>query len=173
MSHTFSVDGIAGNIISIPGHYELDIDNDISCDSKIGEGGTSVIYKGTLSSATLMAKYPFNDVVLKVLKPFNQDLRSLWKLEIAIMSNTPPHPNVVQFVGYSEKPFSIIIKYYPASLSSLLSKPHLLYNHEIMTKVAYDIAVGMMHVHDNGILHLDLKPRKQIIYVYSMVLKNN
>ena len=151
------------NVVSLPGYSLLDLDADLNIDehnSKLGEGGTATIYKCTFRKLSLLSKYSFNEVAVKLLKTNNLEAIDLIKFEIAIMSSIPPHQNVIQFVGYSESPYSIVMKYYPNSLKDLMAKAELYGSKALRMKIAHDIALGMVHIHKSGVLHLDLKPRK-------------
>ena len=77
------------------------------------------------------------------------------------MSSLPKSDNLINFIGYSETPCSIIMKYYPKSLREIYTKlPDTL---DVKSKVALDIANGMRILHRTGILHLDLKLRKWLL----------
>jgi serine/threonine protein kinase len=102
-------------------------------------------------------------VAVKVMQSADQSSpfsSSQFHFEVAIMSSIPEHDNVVKFIGYCEKPMSIIMKHYMTSLSDMLFESDIDVPSAMVVKIAYDVTKGLFHLHKNGILHLDVKPRK-------------
>lgn len=164
MTHTMGANTSNNKIISLPGYCVIDIDKDITVnnEAKLGEGGTATIFKCTFSKISLVSKFGFNEVAVKLLKATDQKAIDMIKFEIAIMSSIPPTPNVIQFVGYSDSPLAIVMKYYPISLRDMIKIIDFKMDSFLAMKIAYDISSGMAHIHQQGVLHLDLKPREQI-----------
>ena len=158
-------------IVALPGYCSIDIDADLNVneDAKLGEGGTATIYKCTFKKMSLITKYKFNEVAVKVIKTDDETTINLIKFEIAIMSSINPHPNVILFVGYSESPIAIVMKYYSMSLKDTLKQFSFAGSDVHLFKIAFDISAGMAHIHQSGVLHLDLKPRKNICRPKSQV----
>ena len=164
MTQTLGTISNRNKIVSLPGYCLIDMDRDINVndEAKLGEGGTATIFKCTFSKISMVSKYGFNEVAVKLLKAADQKAIDMIKFEIAIMSNIPPCPNVIQFVGYSDSPLAIVMKYYPMSLKDLIKRIDFKKDRFLPMKIAYDVSFGMTHIHEQGILHLDLKPRKLI-----------
>ena len=75
------------------------------------------------------------------------------------MSSLPKSSNLVNFIGYSESPCCIIMKFYHTSLKNVYRElPDTL---AMKSKIALDVANGMCVLHEIGIIHLDLKLRKR------------
>ena len=165
MTQTLGSITLKNKIVSIPGYCLINIDKDIAVNDevKLGKGGTAVIFKCTFSKVSLISKYGFNEVAVKLLKAADQNAIDMIRFEIAIMSNIPPCPNVVQFVGYSDAPLAIVMKYYPISLKDMVKQIQFEKESFVAMKIVYDVSTGMSHIHENGVLHLDLKPRMELL----------
>ena len=83
--------------------------------------------------------------------------------EIALMSLLCNHPNVIDFTGYCDSPtYSIVMKMCRYSLHQVIfSKTEL--EVRLILKLAYEIACGMAFIHQQEVLHLDLKPGNILI----------
>ncbi len=130
-------------------------------DRLIGEGGFSKVY---------LAKWRETFVVAKVLKEeVISEKKFLILREIDIMSKLH-HPNIVQFLGYIDNPFIIILEYIPNN--NLQINYGSLYK---STKISImkDILKGLAYVHNRrpySIIHRDIKPTN-IILTNSKVAK--
>ena len=168
--------------VFIPGYLALNIDTDIQLTSAetLGEGGTASILKGALRKPELIAKHGSIPLAVKILRqnPSNSmdgsksgssqsedpELKNSFLYEVAIMASLPANiPYLIKFIGFSENPMVIVMKYYPFSLKNLMTLEGFETSPILSNKIAHDIAAGMFHLHSNGILHLDLKPRKSEI----------
>ena len=147
-------------IISIPGYLRLDLQQEIQIGVEIGVGGTASVFKGTLINPQRSAKLGgVTKVAVKMPKISHEDVEA-FMYEVAIMSSIPHSSNLVTFVGYSETPHAIIMKYYQYNLRNMLNSNET--NFPAMNmKLALDIAKGMNMIHSCGILHLDLKTGKK------------
>ena len=89
--------------------------------------------------------------------------------EIDIMSKLH-HPNIVQFLGYIDDPFTIILEYIPyghltANIKKLNKKQKL--------SIMRDILKGLAYIHNrrpNNLIHRDIKPTN-ILLTNSKVAK--
>ena len=130
-------------------------------DRLIGEGGFSKVY---------LAKWRETFVVAKVIKEeVLNEKKFLILREIDIMSKLH-HPNIVQFLGYTDNPFIIVMEYIPNN--NLQNNYSSLYK---STKISImkDILRGLAYVHNRkpySIIHRDIKPTN-IILTNSRVAK--
>ena len=137
-----------------------------SIGDKMGLGGTASVYVGKLVGDAIRENEGIRKVAIKAMNmedsTSNENSESLssFHYEIAIMSCFPPHPNVVRFVGYCDKPRIILMKFYEANLSDMLRRKDVEIPLNMAIRIAYDVANGMNHIHKHGILHLDVKPSK-------------
>ena len=147
----------------------LDLKTDVIYDSANtsnvrGIGLTSTVVKGSLASSSLLEKFGDIPVAVKLFKD-DESGHDDYLFEVAIMSILPVCPFLVQLIGYSEAPKAIVMKHYQVTLKLLLKSPEIIKSIILRLKIGYDIAHGMNVIHNCGVLHLDLKPRKKVYYL--------
>uniref|UniRef100_A0A0D9XG84 non-specific serine/threonine protein kinase n=1 Tax=Leersia perrieri TaxID=77586 RepID=A0A0D9XG84_9ORYZ len=115
--------------------WEIDIKL-LKFGNKVASGSYGDLYRGTYCS---------QDVAIKVLKPerINVDMQREFAQEVYIMRKVR-HKNVVQFIGACTKPPNLCI------VTGVFKLPALL-------GVAMDVSKGMSYLHQNNIIHRDLK----------------
>ncbi|KAL9231866.1 hypothetical protein vseg_007032 [Gypsophila vaccaria] len=121
-------------------------------ENKVAAGSYGDLYKGTYCS---------QDVAIKVLKAerINTDLQKEFAQEVYIMRKVR-HKNVVQFIGACTKPPSLCIVtefMSGGSLYDYLHKHKGTFKLPSVIKVAIDVSKGMNYLHQNNIIHRDLK----------------
>ena len=148
--------------ISLPGYLELDLQRDISIEDEavksLRGGGTAKVVQGKLLNNAFIQRFGIVDIALKV---FPQESASQdFIYEVAIMNAIPDSPYLCRLVGYYNKTFPAIIamKYYPSTMTSLFEDPNYQKTSNIILKAAHDIANGLDLLHDNQIIHFDVKP---------------
>ncbi|XP_009624105.1 serine/threonine-protein kinase STY46-like [Nicotiana tabacum] len=119
---------------------------------KIATGSTGDLYKGSFQS---------QEVAIKVLKAecLNEVVQKDFAQEVYILRKVR-HKNVVQFIGACIKPplLCIITEFMSGgSLYDFLHKTKGLFNLPSVLKVAIDVSKGMIYLHQNNIIHRDLK----------------
>ncbi|KFK30451.1 hypothetical protein AALP_AA7G262600 [Arabis alpina] len=119
---------------------------------KIASGSYGDLYKGTYCS---------QEVAIKVLKPerLDSELEKEFAQEVFIMRKVR-HKNVVQFIGACTKPphLCIVTEFMPGgSVYDYLHKQKGVFKLPALFKVAIDICKGMSYLHQNNIIHRDLK----------------
>ena len=123
-------------------------------DRLIGQGTYSNVY---------LAKWRETFVVAKVFKPeIMESKKFLFIREIQILSKIH-HPNIVQFLGYIDKPFIIVMEYIPNN--------NLSYNIKSLKKkekisIVIDILRALAYLHNRqpfGLIHRDIKPTNIIL----------
>ena len=123
-------------------------------DRLLGEGAFSKVY---------LAKWRETFVVAKVI---NSELLELKKFlierEIDIMTKLH-HPNIVQFLGYIESPFIIVMEYIPnGNLEKRI--PYLKKSQKI--KIMLNILQGLTYLHNRlpySLIHRDIKPTNIVL----------
>ena len=130
-------------------------------DRLIGEGSFSKVY---------LAKWRETFVVAKVVDPeFIKIKKEVVMREFDIMTKLH-HPNIVQFLGYINDPFIIVMEYIP--------KMDLMSNIRSLTKkekinITKDILRGLIYIHNrkpHNLIHRDIKPTN-ILLTNSKVAK--
>ena len=130
-------------------------------DTLLGEGSFSKVY---------LAKWRETFVVAKVIDSnFMQIKKEIVMREIDIMSKLH-HPNVVQFLGYIDDPFTIVLEYIPSGdLTTNIKK----LNKKQKISIMKDILKGLAYIHNrrpNNLIHRDIKPTN-ILLTNSKVAK--
>nr|XP_018678466.1 PREDICTED: serine/threonine-protein kinase STY46-like isoform X3 [Musa acuminata subsp. malaccensis] len=120
--------------------------------NKVASGSYGDLYRGTYCS---------QDVAIKVLKPerVNVDMQREFAQEVFIMRKVR-HKNVVQFIGACTKPPSLCIVtefMSGGSVYDFLHKQKGVFKLPALLRVAIDVSKGMNYLHQNNIIHRDLK----------------
>ncbi|XP_057490034.1 serine/threonine-protein kinase STY46-like isoform X1 [Actinidia eriantha] len=121
-------------------------------DHKIAAGSYKDLYKGTFRS---------QDVAIKVLKDeyLNEDARREFVQEVYILRRVR-HKNVVQFIGACTRPpcICIVTEFMSGgSVYDFMHKQKGIFKLPALLKVAIDVSKGMNYLHQNNIIHRDLK----------------
>nr|XP_043615888.1 serine/threonine-protein kinase STY46-like [Erigeron canadensis] len=135
------------------GTDEWEIDRQfLTLEHKVASGSYGDLYKGT---------YHSQEVAIKMLKAENitTEMQQEFAQEVYIMRKIR-HKNVVQFIGACTKPSSLCIVtefMSGGSVYDYLHKRKGTFKLPILIKVAIDISRGMNYLHQNNIIHRDLK----------------
>ncbi|XP_041012334.1 serine/threonine-protein kinase STY46 isoform X2 [Juglans microcarpa x Juglans regia] len=121
-------------------------------ENKIASGSYGDLCKGT---------YYSQEVAIKVLKPerVDSDMQREFAQEVFILRKVR-HKNVVQFIGACTKPPSVCIVtefMSGGSVYDYLHKQKGVFKLPSLLKVAIDVSKGMNYLHQNNIIHRDLK----------------
>ncbi|CAL0331946.1 unnamed protein product [Lupinus luteus] len=146
---------ISPHCIQIPSDgadvWEIDT-NHLIYANRVGSGSFGDLYRGTYCS---------QDVAIKVLKPerISTDMLKEFAQEVYIMRKIR-HKNVVQFIGACTRPPNLCIVTEFMSRGSLydyLHKQRGVFKLQSLLKIAIDVSKGMNYLHQNNIIHRDLK----------------
>ncbi|XP_076932057.1 serine/threonine-protein kinase STY46-like [Bidens hawaiensis] len=143
------------NHLHIPndGTDEWEIDPKfLRLDHKVASGSFGDLYKGT---------YRSQEVAIKMLKAehITTTMQQEFAQEVYIMRKIR-HKNVVQFIGACTEPSNLCIVtefMSGGSVYDYLHKQKGTFKLPILLKVAIDISRGMDYLHQNNIIHRDLK----------------
>ncbi|CAL9084049.1 unnamed protein product, partial [Musa textilis] len=149
------------NHAEVPAHGtdEWEIDSRLlKFGDKVASGSFGDLYRGTYCS---------QDVAIKVLNPerVDVDLRQEFAHEVFIMRKIR-HKNVVQFLGACTKPPSLCIVTEFMSGGSVYDSLHKhkgTFKLPDLIRVATDVSKGMNYLHQNNIIHRDLKSSNLLI----------
>ncbi|KAJ0085298.1 hypothetical protein Patl1_09466 [Pistacia atlantica] len=119
---------------------------------KIASGSYGDLYKGTFYS---------QDVAIKVLtvEHLNENMQKEFAQEVYIMRKVR-HKNVVQFIGACSRPpkLCIVTEFMSGgSMYDFLQKQKGGFKLPSLLRIAIDISMGMNYLHQNNIIHRDLK----------------
>ncbi|XP_011003101.1 PREDICTED: dual specificity protein kinase shkB-like isoform X2 [Populus euphratica] len=146
---------LVSNLMNVPADsidvWEIDA-RQLIYEKKIANGSSGDLYKGTFCS---------QDVAIKVLRGehLNNKLQSEFDQEVFIMRKVR-HKNVVKFIGACTRPPSlcIITEFMSGgSMYDFLHKQKGSLNLQSLLRVAIDVSKGMHCLHQNNIVHRDLK----------------
>ncbi|RWR90653.1 Protein kinase domain-containing protein [Cinnamomum micranthum f. kanehirae] len=162
-SHSLSSikEHVQPGMASIPDHVKIPTDGMdvweidarlLKFENKVASGSYGDLYKGSYCS---------QEVAIKVLKPerINLDMQQEFAQEVYILRKVR-HKNVVQFIGACTTPPSlcIVTEYMSGgSVYDFLHKQKGVFKLPSLLKVAIDVSKGMSYLHQNSIIHRDLK----------------
>jgi len=129
---------------------------DIKIGIKLGEGGFGVVYRGDWQGNAVAIKK------LSMNRPLSEKEIDDFQQEMELMSMLH-HPQIVRFFGgylqdeFGHPSYGIVMEYcLKGSLSSVLHFDHPL-AWTVRIAISYDIARGLLFLHNKGIIHRDLK----------------
>ncbi|KAI3633470.1 hypothetical protein MIR68_008417 [Amoeboaphelidium protococcarum] len=166
-----------GKTLALPGFLMLISELDFSLGKAFAEGGAGTVYLGELKNESAIKRMGGEtSCVVKVMKPIEDasvdDAMALFNHEISIVWLLNECPNVIRLIGYCPQPSMILLKYYPlGSLEDLIHKngtggesnkqplvPDNQWTPKFILRMMRDVANGLADMHDNGLVHNDVKP---------------
>ncbi|KAF0424523.1 kinase-like protein [Gigaspora margarita] len=131
----------------------------------IGEGGFGIVYSTTFQGTKYALKSLRKNLQLQEedIKDFKRELDNFYKIK--------DHPNVIKFYGISRdsNDFLFVLQLADGgNLRDYLFGKHKDNFYEIswseLIQIANDIANGLNHLHDNGIIHRDLHSKNILMH---------
>ncbi|KJE92030.1 STE/STE11 protein kinase [Capsaspora owczarzaki ATCC 30864] len=118
----------------------------------LGQGAFGKVYRGLLPTGEFVAvkQVELDQEHLGEIRALEKEVRLLSALS---------HPNIVRYITTQtdQANLYILLEYVPGgSIASLLSKFGLL-NVEVVSNYTRQILAGLVYLHDNNIVHLDIK----------------
>lgn len=162
-------------MVSIPGHLALQNDEDFVADPEkpLGEGGTALVFFGSLKSKNVIQRAKTTNVAIKFMS--NGTLESfVWqkgdtpnfRYEIALMASLTLRTEfVVKLIGYCLNPAAIIMPIYQAALYDFIGRQPEPLSPLVCSKIAFHVISAIKEMHEFGIIHHDIKPRKMTIWL--------
>jgi len=128
--------------------------------SELGSGAIATVYLATQEPLG-------RNVAIKALKgtiPPSSTFATQLEREARVLSSLS-HPNIVILLDYikSESQMYLVLEYISGfSLSELLAKKPKL-RPEIVAAIGVEVAEGLAHAHERGVVHRDIKPANVIL----------
>ncbi|KAK1404020.1 Serine/threonine-protein kinase STY46 [Heracleum sosnowskyi] len=146
-----------------PGDWEIDI-RTLKIGERIASGSCGDLFRGI---------YCGQDVAVKVLRSehLNNTLEDEFVHEVNILREVQ-HRNVVRFIGACTKSphLCIVTEFMPGgSLYEYLHRNHTTMELSQLVKFAIDVCSGMEYLHQNDIIHRDLKTANLLMDAESVV----
>ena len=167
---TYGSTGSSSEAFSIPGYARLNPDSDFALSDykTLASGGFGCIKEGELLNPFLVRRFARGGDKRVAIKLYFEGADVLaFRYEVAITATICRHPNLLEFIGYTEEPCcSLVMRMYRGSLKGLLEDPKAGLSNTELLHLVLDIAVGMQEVHRCGVVHLDLKPANVLIDDY-------
>ncbi|KAM2621680.1 hypothetical protein TB2_026402 [Malus domestica] len=143
--------------------WEIDA-RQLKFENKVGSGSFGDLYRGT---------YCTQEVAIKVLKPerVNAEMLRDFSQEVYILRKIR-HKNVVQFMGACTRPpnLCIVTEFMSkGSVYDFLHKHKGVFKLPSLLKVAIDVSKGMNYLHQNNIIHRDLKTANLLMDEHEVV----
>jgi hypothetical protein len=154
--------------LSLPGYLQFNYARDFKLSTELTRGGYGTVYLAqvmNLSLAVDQSAYYYNMsgapfVIIKQYhsRTFSEEELKMFYQEISLMEYFKSCPYIATLIGYTESPYSIVMKYYvKGSLRKWLWKSVKRPKKEAISFFG-DITKGVMFLHRKGVVHSDLKP---------------
>ncbi|CDY24361.1 BnaA07g02860D [Brassica napus] len=143
--------------------WEIDV-KQLQIEKKVASGSYGDLHRGTYCS---------QEVAIKFLKPerVNAEMLREFSQEVYIMRKIR-HKNIVQFLGACTlSPTLCIVTEFMArgSIYDFLHKQKFAFKIQTLLKVAVDVAKGVCYLHQNNIIHRDLKTANLLMDEFGLV----
>ncbi|KAI3656639.1 hypothetical protein MP638_007413 [Amoeboaphelidium occidentale] len=155
---------VVNSVMGISKHAAFLMENSlIAKTKKIATGGGGELFLAKLMGSSLRAKHG-DAVIQKVIFITNRSTEEAFYQEIGIMIMLAAFPSFCSFIGYTENPKSIVLKYYPdGSLYEFLCKNKIGKNSAL--KILKELSKALHTMHSHFLAHCDLKTQNVLVEV--------
>jgi len=130
---------------------------ELKLKEKLGSGAFGEVWIGSYRNAIVAIKQ------INSKTDVNEKAKSDFINECEVMIKIKPHPNVIQMLAICVDPLCIVMEF--AAKGSLESALKTRKNIELSLKIEWmkQIAAGMSHLHEEGVVHKDLAARNVLL----------
>ena len=147
--------------LSIPAYKSLKFGIDFRAKSQLAEGGFGKILVAEVLNPKI-SQFG-KEVIVKELTISNDQQYQLFQQEIAIMELFNNHKNIAKLIGYTERSYTIVMKFYRyGSLYNWIHSSQIK-KKTLLTAFMIDVGKGIEVMHKRGLCHADLKPQNVLI----------
>eukprot|EP01113_Clastostelium_recurvatum_P031505 TRINITY_DN3939_c0_g2_i1.p1 TRINITY_DN3939_c0_g2~~TRINITY_DN3939_c0_g2_i1.p1 ORF type:complete len:673 (-),score=209.78 TRINITY_DN3939_c0_g2_i1:87-1847(-) len=130
---------------------------DVNIREKLGDGSSGIVFRGEWRGIS---------VAIKELQHVSPAKSAAFYEEAELMKTISPHPNVLQLYGVVTEPRFLIVTEFMdqgglhAKLVDQKRQPLSL---DLLKRIVMSVALGMNHLHEEGIIHRDLAARNILV----------
>jgi len=131
--------------------------NKSSRDNYLGKGGFGEVWKGRFHGSQVACKMVRSDLLdASSEREFMREISLLMHLD---------HARVVNYIGLTFKSgtWILIQELCVCSLDAALTKPRVKQDDNLRHRMLLDAALGVKYLHDQGVIHFDLKPGNLLV----------
>ncbi len=103
--------------LALPGYIQCKFQTDLNLGKQISEGGFGIVYLARAKNKSLLVYGETVVVKMAKKKEFGEEDVLLFHQEVSLNHYFCSHPNIAKILGLTERPFTIILKYYRQGLS--------------------------------------------------------
>lgn len=159
---TTDLETVINTVIGISKHASFLIDNAyLAKIKKLTAGGGGEIFLAKIMDSGLRKRME-EMVIQKIVFAKNKASEEAFYQEVGVMIMLSTYPNFCKIYGYTEKPLSLVLQYYPAgSLNEWLRNNR--FNANIMLKILREVSGALKTMHSHYLAHCDLKPQNILV----------
>ena len=144
-------------------------------DNLLGEGGFGAVYQSTLAEHKGVRNWPATQLAIKELSNLSDEAKDMFLVEMDILVNTY-HPCICTIVAYDISPYRYAMVYYSRSLDKVFDEANRGVEpvwedsenrkwqwNKNRCKCAFGIAAGLCYIHQQEIIHMDMKPENVML----------
>ena len=161
--------------VCVPAFLELRWGYDFRQEEFVAKGGGGQIYRATCLNEELARRSHHSLLAVKYIATAIETMpdrkQTQFFQEVALMWRFRDHENFIKLFAFSTRPVTMVMKLYQAGdlarfirgKSSVLLEMGHVYSKWNLVDLFRQVCVGVEHMHQNGIVHCDLKPANVLL----------